>query len=64
MAHNHHHDSGDNGMGFLFGVILLIAFAFVLWYWGVPAVREVKEGTQINVPSQIDVNVKQEQPQY
>lgn len=61
MAHDHHHDSGDNGMGFFFGVILLIGFAFALWYWGVPAIRQgFNQGTQINVPNEIDVNVKQE----
>lgn len=61
MAHNHHHDS-DNGMGFFFGVILLIAFAFALWYWGLPMVRNSNQDGNSIVPSQIDVNIKQETP--
>jgi hypothetical protein len=57
---NNNGNGGDSGMGFLMGVVLLIAFMFFLWYWGVPAARRSFEGTQINVPSKIDVNINQQ----
>ncbi len=56
---NHNHDNGSDGLGFLFGILILIAFIFALWYWGMPAIQR---GTQINVPSKIDVNINQQQP--
>lgn len=53
----------NSGMGFLMGVILLIAFFLFLFYFGIPMVRNsfsgAGTGTQINVPDKVDVNVKQ-----
>lgn len=56
---NNPQPSGDSGMGFLLGIIVLIAFvSFVVWRWGLPAMRSAQEtGVQINVPESIDVNV-------
>lgn len=51
-------DSG-NGMGFLLGVILLVVFAFLLIYYGLPLIQRSTSAPQINVPGQIDVNVDQ-----
>lgn len=48
----------SNGWGFFLGVILLIFFLLLVWRWGLPLMR----GTQINIPSKIDVNVNQQQP--
>lgn len=51
-------NSSDNsGMGFFAGVILLIVFLFLLFYYGIPAMRGNSGSPQINVPKQIDVNV-------
>ncbi|MBP7967071.1 hypothetical protein KAZ66_02245 [Candidatus Woesebacteria bacterium] len=50
----------NSGMGFLFGVILLIVFMFFLFYFGLPAIQNsIGGGTQINVPDKVDINVKQ-----
>lgn len=56
---NNPQPSGDSGMGFLLGIIVLIAFvSFVIWRWGLPAMRSAQNGgVQINVPESIDVNV-------
>ncbi len=53
-------ESSDSGMGFLMGVILLVVVLFLLFYYGLPALRS---GTsqmttpQVNVPGKVDVNV-------
>jgi hypothetical protein len=51
----------DSGLGFLVGLVVLLLAAFLLFYYGVPALRRtgVGGGTNINVPRQIDVNVNQ-----
>lgn len=54
----------NSGMGFLLGVILLIAFMFLMFYYGIPAIQSgfgSAQAPQINVPSkgQLDVNVNQ-----
>jgi hypothetical protein len=48
----------SNGMGFLFGIILVIAFIFLLFFYGVPYLSSAFQGPQVNVPGKIDVNVK------
>lgn len=52
-------ESGS-GMGFLLGVLLLIIFLILLFYYGVPYLRRTVSGPQITVPEQIDVNINQE----
>ena len=52
-------ETGDNGMGFVAGVILLIVFAFLLFYYGLPMLRQSTASPQINVPGKVDVNVHQ-----
>lgn len=49
---------GNNGFGFLLGVVLLIGFALFIMYYGLPMIRNTT-APQINVPSQIDVNIDQ-----
>lgn len=57
--------ASDSSMGgFLMGVIILVIIAVIVWFYGVPLIK--KDTTQINVPapqinvpSQIDVNVNQ-----
>ncbi len=61
-------DNG-NGAGFLLGAVLLIIFAFLLFYYGIPAIRNQMApaapapsgDTNINVPipNKLDVNVEQ-----
>jgi hypothetical protein len=64
----HVHDSGDSGMGFFLGILLLIGFLAFMFYWGLPYVRNFASqqqngGVQIQVPDKIDVNVVQQQQQ-
>ena len=65
MAHTtieHIHEgsgSSDSGMGFLMGMILLMIFLFLMFYYGLPILRNSMSNTapQINVPGKVDVNV-------
>jgi hypothetical protein len=54
----------SNNSGGPIGMIIVIIIVFVLAYfgfvYGLPAIRQMQLGSpQINVPSKIDVNVKQ-----
>lgn len=53
--------SGNDGMGFLVGVVILIVFAFLFFVYALPYLRGLSgnNGAQVNVPKSIDVNVKQ-----
>lgn len=56
--------SGDNsgGMGFVLGIIILVAFLAILFIYGLPMIKnatKATQGTTINVPDKIDVNVNQ-----
>lgn len=46
-------------MGMIVGLIVLVVLAFLFFVYVLPAVQQTQSGTQINVPSEIDVNVKQ-----
>lgn len=52
-------NSSGNGMGFLLGIIILIVFVILFLYYGLPMIRQSFSVPQINIPNQIDVNVKQ-----
>lgn len=54
-------DSGS-GMGFVFGIILLVVFFAALFYYGLPMMRQSSQSPTIQVPDQIDVNVTQPAP--
>lgn len=48
------------GMGLLIGLIVLLVVGYLFVVYGLPALRNVQVGApQINVPSKIDVNIKQ-----
>lgn len=51
-------DSGNNGMGFVLGVILLIVFAVILFVYGLPMLQGSTGGAQVGVPSTVNVNTK------
>ena len=53
--------SGNNGMGFLLGAIVLIVFAVLFFVYGLPLLQGLSGngGTQVNIPDSIDVNVNQ-----
>lgn len=46
------------GYGLIIGVIVLLFVGILFFYYGLPAIRGMST-PQINVPNQIDVNVKQ-----
>lgn len=53
-------DNSGGPMGMIIGLIVLIVLGYLVWIYGLPALRSVGSGTpQINVPSQIDVNINQ-----
>lgn len=53
---------GDSGSGFLLGVVLLIVFALVVIFYGLPYLSNSvtpPSTPQVQVPEKIDVNVNQ-----
>jgi uncharacterized membrane protein len=47
-------------MGMIVGLVVLVVLGLLFFVYGIPALQNIKLGTpQINVPSSIDVNVKQ-----
>lgn len=54
--------SGDSSgpMGMIIGLVILAVLGYLGFVYGLPALREMQSGgTEINIPSTIDVNVKQ-----
>ena len=54
-------DSGG-GMGMIIGLAVVIILVILFFVYGLPALKQMQTGNvtpQINVPNQIDVNVKQ-----
>ena len=53
--------ANDNGgSGLLIGLFVVIVLGLIFFYFGLPAIKKIGTATpQINVPNQIDVNVKQ-----
>lgn len=57
-------DRNTNAIGSILGMILLVAVAIALLYYGLPALRSglgagYSNTPSLNVPSKIDVNVNQ-----
>lgn len=51
-------DNSGGPMGMIVGIVVLIVLVYLGYAYGLPALRQM--GTpQINVPSEIDVNVNQ-----
>lgn len=59
--------SGDSGIGFLIGALVLVFLGFLFFYYGLPAIRNMGplkvqiDTSKIVIPNQVDVNVKSEQ---
>lgn len=54
----YHHDDAGSGTGLIVGLLFLVVVVFLLFYYGIPAMR-AGGNPQINVPSKIDVNMNQ-----
>lgn len=48
---------GNNGIGFLLGVIVLIIFAILFFIYGLPYISSSLRGPQVNIPGKVDVNI-------
>lgn len=48
-------DSG-NGVAMTIGVVILVVFVYLLFVYGLPAIRGASTA-QINIPDKVDVNV-------
>ena len=62
VVNNPQPTTSGNGMGFLLGVFLIIVFALLFFAFILPYFRASFQGAQapqINVPNQINVDVKQ-----
>ena len=60
MVNNPSSDKSGGSVMAIIGLIILVVFLYLGYVYGLPALRQVQVGApQINVPSQIDVNVNQ-----
>ena len=58
-VHEHYHDSGNNSASWIVGLIVLLVLAWLLFAYGIPAMRSVSSGPSFSIPSKIDVNLNQ-----
>ena len=55
----------NGGIGLLVGVFVLVVLGLLFFYFGIPAIKRMGSGQisipapQVNIPNQIDVNIKQ-----
>jgi len=55
-------NSSGGPMSWIIGLVILLVLLYFGYVYGLPAIRNIQLGTpQINIPSQIDVNVNQAQ---
>lgn len=60
IVNNPPSNNSGGSLGMIIGLVVLIVIGYLVWVYGLPALRNVGTGTpQINVPSQIDVNINQ-----
>ena len=53
-------DNSSGPMGIIIGLVVLVVIGYLVWAYGIPAMQRVQsDGVQINVPSELDVNVNQ-----
>ena len=54
-------DNSGGPIGMIVALVVLLVLAYLGYVYGLPALQQVKwgGGTQINVPSEIDVNINQ-----
>lgn len=49
--------NSDSGVGFLFGIVLLLVAGVLFFMYVVPLINNSMRGYQVNLPSKVDVNV-------
>lgn len=57
-VHEHYHQAGNNTASWVVGLIVLLALAWLLFAYGIPAMRSVS-GPSFTFPSKVDVNLNQ-----
>ena len=59
-VHEHYHEETRSGSNYnaLWTIIGLILLALLIFYFGLPLLRSATTVPQVNVPGNIDVNVK------
>ncbi|MCR4326874.1 MAG: hypothetical protein NUV52_04445 [Candidatus Roizmanbacteria bacterium] len=56
---------GTNGVGFLIGVLVMVGFGILFFYFGLPAIRNMAPiqlnvpAPQVIMPDKIDVDIQQ-----
>ena len=59
VINNPSNGESSNGIGTILGIVLLAIIAFLFLFYGLPMLRgQVPTGSQVNIPSKIDVNVQ------
>lgn len=59
IVNNPPSDNSGGPLGIIIGVVVLAVIAYLVYVYGLPALRQTQVTPQINVPSTIDVNVNQ-----
>jgi hypothetical protein len=52
--------TSNNGMGFFLGALILIIAAVIFFIYGIPYLQSAVRGPQVNVPSDINVNLNKQ----
>lgn len=52
-------DNSGGPMGMIVGIVVLIILGYLVFVYGLPALRQMGGSPQINIPGKIDVNVNQ-----
>lgn len=53
-------DNSGGAMGIIIGLVTLVVLGYLFFVFGLPAIRQIQSrGVQINVPSDINVNITQ-----
>ena len=53
-------DNSGGPVGIIIALVVLAILGYLVYAYGLPAIRQTQVAPQINIPSTIDVNVKQE----
>lgn len=53
-------NNSGGGIGMIIGLIVLVVLVYLFFVYGLPAIQQTQLGNpQINIPSEIDVNINQ-----
>lgn len=58
VVHEHETTSGGNNSGTLLAIVLLVVLAVLFFMYGLPMLTGGQSGTNVNLPSSVNVNTK------